>query len=107
MSAVHRPHRTAARTLNERLHPLAVDQSVHLALGTHLQHIRFLALDREIAERFRPIPSTLQTIAGLGPVLEARIRSELGPIERFENDGKLAKFAGLVWRNYQPGKFDA
>lgn len=89
-----------------------MEQSVHLALRTHLQHIRFLEkqinmLDREIAERFRPIPSTLQTIAGLGPVLEAGIRSELEPIERFDNDGKLAKFAGLVWRNYQSGKFDA
>ena len=89
-----------------------MEQSVHLAFRTHLQHIRFLdeqikTLDREIAERFRPIPSTLQTIAGLGPVLEAGIRSEIGPIERFENDGKLAKFAGLTWRNYQSGKFDA
>ena len=89
----------------------SMESSVHLALRAHLQHIRFLeeqikALDREIAERFRPIPSTLQTIAGLGPILEAGIRSELGPIERFENDGKLAKFAGLTWRNYQSGKFD-
>ena len=86
--------------------------TMHKALKTHLDLITFLdekikILDGEIAECFRPIPSTLQTIPGIGPVYEAGIRSESGPIERYRSDGQLAAMAGLVWKEHQSGNFKA
>ena len=44
---------------------------------------------------------------GIGPVIAAGIIAEIGDINRFRNDDALAKFAGLVWSQYQSGEFEA
>src|SRR5699024_1408505 len=49
----------------------------------------------------------LQSIDGIGPVISAGIIAEIGNIKRFDSDAALAKFAGLVWSQYQSGEFEA
>lgn len=51
------------------------------------------------------VPQTLQTIPGVGPVFTAGIIAEIGQIERFGDEGKIAKYATLYWRKHQSGRF--
>src|SRR5690625_3903148 len=51
------------------------------------------------------IPQTLQSVPGIGPVSTAGIIAEIGQIERFESEEKIAKYAGLYWRKHQSGRF--
>src|SRR5690606_1362054 len=37
----------------------------------------------------------------------AGIQAEIGQIERFESEAKIAKYAGLYWRKHQSGRFTA
>src|SRR5699024_6867021 len=53
------------------------------------------------------LPQTLQTVPGVGPVFTAGIIAEIGQIERFEDETKMAKYAGLYWRKHQSGRFTA
>jgi len=63
-------------------------------------------LDTAIAERIAAIPHTLDTIPGFGAVFSAS--AEIAGIERFDyNQTKVAKYAGLKWRQHQSGKFEA
>jgi transposase len=43
------------------------------------------------------------SIPGIGPVYTAGILAEIGQIERFEDQAKLAKYAGLYWKWKQSG----
>ena len=45
----------------------------------------------------------LLSIRGIGPVYAAGILAELGSIEFFDNDGGIAKYAGLYWNRSQSG----
>ncbi|MCC4372598.1 IS110 family transposase, partial [Lactobacillus reuteri] len=47
----------------------------------------------------------LRSIPGIGPVYAAGILAEIGQIERFDNEAKLAKYAGLSWREKQSGAY--
>lgn len=47
----------------------------------------------------------LRSIPGIGPVYAAGILAEIGQIERFDNEAKLAKYAGLSWREKQSGGY--
>lgn len=49
----------------------------------------------------------LVSIPGIGPLFAAGIVSELGDITKFNNQGCLAKYAGLTWRKKQSGNFTA
>ena len=51
--------------------------------------------------------TALQSIPGIGPVFAAGILSELGNIHSFKDNGAVAKYAGLVWRESQSGNFRA
>src|SRR5699024_12399786 len=42
-----------------------------------------------------------------GSVFAAGIIAEIGQIERFEDETKIAKYAGLYWRKHQSGRFTA
>jgi len=94
-----------------RLRP-ALASSIDLILATILQTIRALEealkeVDKAIEKEFRAFPNTLQSIKGIGPVYSAGIFSEIGEIRRFPREDALAKFAGLTWRRYQSGNFEA
>ncbi|MCM3742523.1 IS110 family transposase, partial [Oceanobacillus luteolus] len=64
-------------------------------------------LDKSIERIMKGLPQTLQSIPGIGPVLAAGIQAEIGQIERFEDETKIAKYAGLYWRKHQSGRFTA
>ena len=64
-------------------------------------------LDEQIAKLIELIPNTLRSIKGIGPVYQAGIIAEIGDIDRFKNQASLAKFAGLVWSQYQSGNFES
>ena len=94
-----------------RLRP-SLASSVNLILGSTLQNIRALfaslrEVDEAIAQEFKAFPNTLESVKGLGPVYSAGIFVELGNIERFSSQAKVAKFAGLTWRKRQSGKHES
>jgi transposase len=93
--------------------PEALQAPIHLILGLSLKHITALEaqqkrLDTAIADQLAAIPHTLDTIPGFGPVFSAGIISEIAGVERFGGDqAKVAKFAGLKWRQTQSADFQA
>jgi len=94
-----------------RLRP-ALSSSISLILASILQSIRALKdalrrVDAAIEKEFKAFPNTLQSVKGIGPVYSAGIFSEIGDINRFPREDALAKYAGLTWRKYQSGNFNA
>lgn len=92
--------------------PKTVNDSVNQVLSVSINSIRALGsqvkqLDKAIAEQMELIPNTLTSIKGIGPVYSAGIIAEIGDINRFPNQAKLAKYAGLVWTQHQSGNFEA
>lgn len=94
--------------LSETLQP-----SINLVLSLNFKNISNLEalikrLDTAIAEQLETIPNTLKTIPGFGPVFVAGIMSEIGGVERFDNNEvKVAKFAGFKWRKSGSAEFQA
>jgi len=89
-----------------------VEDSVDIILGTTIEVIRTLQkqvkeIDKAIERIMAGLTETLQTIPGIGPVFAAGIIAEIGQIERFDDETKIAKYAGLYWRKHQSGRFTA
>lgn len=87
-------------------------EPVNLILATSIETIRCLekqvkTIDKAIANELSHFKHTLDSVPGLGPVFCAGLIAEIGDIRRFHNDSALAKFAGLTWRGYQSGEFEA
>lgn len=92
--------------------PKTVNDSVNQVLSIQISSIRALetqikAFDKAIAEQIKIIPNTLESIPGIGLVYTAGIIAEIGDINRFEGQASVAKYAGLVWSQYQSGSFEA
>lgn len=90
----------------------AMADPVNISMATTLSVIQHLEsevkkLDKEIAKIMKGIPQTLTSVKGIGPVFAAGILAEIGGIERFDDHNDLAKYAGLVWSQYQSGDFEA
>lgn len=64
----------------------------------HLKNIK--ELDKAIEQVIVVIPEyqCLTSIPGVGKVYAAGLIAEIGQIERFEDQTKLAKYAGLSWK---------
>jgi len=91
--------------------PDPVNASVSQALSISTSSIRSMqaqikAIDTEIQRQFKNIPNPLISISGVGPVFSAGIIAEIGDVNRFESQAKLAKYAGLAWSKHQSGMFD-
>jgi len=91
-----------------------LQDSVDVILATYVQLIKALkeqikALEKSIIALFEVIPEAkcLESIPGIGIVYTAGIIAEIGQIERFEDDAKLAKYAGLYWKKSQSGNFES
>lgn len=91
-----------------------VQDSVDTVLATYVQLIKTLkkqidVLEKSIIALFEVIPESqcLTSIPGIGVVYAAGIIAEIGQIERFENEAKLAKYAGLYWKKSQSGSFES
>lgn len=63
--------------------------------------------DKAIKAQTELLPNVLISIPGIGPVYSAGIMAEIGDINRFDNQAALAKYAGLAWKQYQSGGFEA
>lgn len=89
-----------------------VEDSIDAILGTSITLIRTFEkqikeLDKSIERIMQGVSQTLQSIPGVGPVFTAGIIAEIGQIERFDNEEKIAKYAGLYWSKHQSGRFTA
>lgn len=94
-----------------RLKP-KLSSSVDIILTTSLHTIKTLEkslkqIEKAIEREFKAFPNTLQSIKGIGPVYSAALFAEVGDIHRYHNQAALAKQAGLTWRKYQSGNFNA
>jgi len=93
--------------------PEALRPPVNLILNASFQLIASLEAQEKrlataIAEASQAVPHTLDTIPGFGPVFSAGILAEIGGVHRFaSNEAKVAKFAGLKWRQHQSADFQA
>lgn len=90
----------------------ALADPVNVSLATSASVIRALQsemkkLDKVIAQHLEAIPQTLTSIKGIGSVYAAGIIAEIGDIHRFKSHKALAKYAGLVWNEYQSGNWKA
>jgi len=91
-----------------------IQNSVDVVLASYAMMIRTLkkeiqALDKAIQNLIATIPESksLLSIPGIGPVYAAGILAELGQIDRFEDEAKIAKYAGLYWKRKQSGNFES
>ena len=88
-----------------------MNDTVNQVLSITISSIRAMqaqvkALEKEIARQFANIPNTLTSVHGIGPVFSAGIIAEVGDINRFDNQARLAKYAGLAWRENKSGMFE-
>lgn len=87
------PHRSA---------PARAQQSTLVAIARdELRHIRELtvsinALENQIADLVAQVAPQLLTQPGFGPLTAAKLVGEIAGIERFANDAKLARAAGVA-----------
>lgn len=89
-----------------------VEDSIDTILATSITVIRTFQkqmndIDKAIKRIMAGLSQTLETIPGIGPVYAAGIIAEIGQIDRFEDETKVAKYAGLYWRKHQSGRFTA
>ena len=91
-----------------------LQESVDVVLAMYVDTIKTLnkqikVLDKAIERLAEAIPEIqiLRSIPGIGPVYAAGIIAEIGQIERFDNDTKIAKYAGLHWKKKQSGKVES
>jgi transposase len=89
-----------------------MQNSVDVVLATYVEIIKSLkkqikALEKSIEALFETIPESecLKSIPGVSTVYTAGIIAEIGQIERFEDETKLAKYAGLHWKKKESGDF--
>ena len=94
-----------------RLGRVAQD-SIDINLGIQMRIIRAFeqeikTVDKAIKDIMETLPEAtcLISIPGIGPVYAAGILAEIGQIDRFDHEGKLAKYAGLYWPKHQSGNF--
>ena len=91
-----------------------LEGSVDVVLATYAMMIKTLKqqikeLDKAIEKLLEIIPEAqcLLSIPGIGPVYCAGILAEIGQIERFDNQAKLAKYGGLYWKRKQSGNYES
>ena len=87
-------------------------KSVNLVLAMTMKNITVMQkslkeVNKAISDELKAFPNTLQSVPGIGPIYTAGIIAEIGDINRFENEAKLAKFAGLAWRKFQTSDYQA
>jgi hypothetical protein len=91
--------------------PKTVNDTVNQVLSISISSMRAMqaqvkALEKEVERQFVNIPNTLSSIPGIGPVLSAGIIAEVGDINRFDDQARLAKYAGLAWKENKSGMFE-
>lgn len=86
-----------------------VANSINTVLGTYAAKIK-ATKDLEkaaIAKIIKSLPEykILTSIPNIGDVYVAGIIAEVGQIDRFSTETKLAKYSGLAWNQKQSGDY--
>lgn len=89
-----------------------VSDAMSTILKISLQTIKGLkdalkSINKAIEAELDQFDQTLESIPGIGKIYAACIIAEIGDPQRFANDGKVAKFAGLTWNHYESGSYDS
>ncbi|ANS45973.1 transposase [Bacillus thuringiensis] len=102
-----------AITMSYRLGEVA-QESINIILSILAREIRALEasikdLDKAIEQLVIVLPEyqCLTSIPGVGKVYAAGLLAEIGEIQRFEDQTKLAKYAGLSWKIKQSGNYQS
>ena len=91
-------------------------EPINIAIASSLNTIKFYQeqlknIDKAILKTVLGLDSNvyniLLSIRGIGKVYAAGIMAEIGNIDRFPHNSKLAKYAGLYWKRNQSGEFDS
>lgn len=91
-------------------------EPINIAIASSLNTIKFH--QQELKNIDKAIISTvlgldtntyniLMSIRGIGKVYAAGIMAEIGNIDRFSHNSKLAKYSGLYWKSNQSGEYDS
>ena len=88
----------------------SVNKTIDLILEVSLSTIKALKeslkrIDTAINREISKFKHTLESIPGIGPVFSSAIIAEIGDINLFENESKLAKYAGLTWHHKQSNQY--
>lgn len=91
-----------------------MQDSVDIVLASYANMIQatkkqIKIIDKSIQTLIITLPDakSLLSIPGIGPVYAAGILAELGQIDRFEDEAKIAKYAGLYWKRKQSGNYES
>jgi len=82
--------------------------SIHINIRALKSQIK--KIDSAIEQQYKAFPNQkniLSSIPGIGNVLSAGILAETGKINKFHSQSAYGKYAGLVWKKSQSGKFEA
>lgn len=91
-------------------------EPINIAIASSINTIKFHQeqlknIDKAILNTVIGLDSNvyniLLSIRGIGKVYAAGIMAEIGNIDRFPHNSKLAKYAGLYWKRNQSGEFDS
>ena len=91
-------------------------EPINIAIASSINTIKFHQeqlknIDKAILNTVIGLDSNvyniLLSIRGIGKVYAAGIMAEIGNIDRFPHNSKLAKYAGLYWKRTQSGEFDS
>ena len=107
--------------LNKAMHAsYRLDQTayepINIAIACSLNTIKFYQqqlknIDKAILNAALGLDSNtyhiLLSIRGIGKVYAAGIMAEIGNIDRFSHNSKLAKYSGLYWKRNQSGEFES
>ena len=94
--------------------PRLMNESIDIILSTLVVQMRSLQqsikqIDKGIEKLVEIIPEyqCLTSVPGIGKVYAAGILAEVGQIERFDDQAKVAKYAGLSWKVKQSGNYQS
>ena len=91
-------------------------ESINIAIASSLNTIKFYQqqlkiIDNAILNAVQGLDSNtyniLLSIRGIGKVYAAGIMAEIGNIERFSHNSKLAKYSGIYWKRNQSGQYES
>lgn len=91
-------------------------EPINMAIACSLNTIKFYQnqlknIDKAITTTALGLDSNtyniLLSIRGIGKVYAAGIMAEIGNIDRFPHNSKLAKYSGLYWKRNQSGEYDS
>ncbi len=86
----------------------SVNQLLAISMATiRLMQKQIKEYDKTIEKQLESIPQALTFVKEIGNVYAAGIIAEIGDINRFPNQASVAKYAGLVWTQYQSGDYEA